>query len=250
MDLNDPGLIDFVAKYVRHCNPASIFVCTDRDEDAEYIKSKAIEAGEEKRLAVSGHTIHFDGYHDQARDKKMTKYLLPPEVDLGPLNAVDKESGLNEIHGILKNIMEGKEMFVCLFCLGPTDSPFSIPAVQLTDSSYVAHSESILYRRGYEEFKRRRQGKFFKIVHSAGVLEDGVSKNIKERRIYIDLENYIVYSSNTQYAGNTVGFKKLSLRMAIYKASREGWLAEHMLVMGVHGPDDRVTYFSGAFPSM
>lgn len=250
LDLNNPELLDFVAKYVRHCNPASVFVCTDRDKDAEYIRNKATETGEEKRLAVSGHTIHFDGYHDQARDKKKTRYLLPPGVDLGPLNAVDKEAGLNEIHGILKNIMEGKEMFVCLFCLGPTDSPFSIPAVQLTDSSYVAHSELILYRRGYEEFKRRSPEKFFKVVHSAGVLEDRVSKNIDERRIYIDLENYIVYSTNTQYAGNTVGFKKLSLRMAIYKASREGWLAEHMLVMGVHGPDDRVTYFTGAFPSM
>lgn len=248
--LSNPKLIDFVAKYVEHCNPESVFVCTDAEEDAEYIRNKAIENGEEKRLAITGHTIHYDGYSDQARDKGNTKYLLPPGTDVGPLNAVDKEEGLKEIHDILKNIMEGKELFICFFCLGPTNSLFSIPACQLTDSSYVAHSELILYRRGYEEFKRRCPESFFKVVHSAGGLENAVSKNVDKRRVYIDLENYIVYSTNTQYAGNTVGFKKLSLRMAIYKASQEDWLAEHMLIMGVHGLNDRVTYFTGAFPSM
>lgn len=248
--LNNPKLLDFVAKYVKHCNPQSVFVCTDTKEDAEYIKNKSIENGEEKMLAISGHTVHFDGYYDQARDKEKTKYLLPTGTDLGPLNAINKENGLKEIHELLRNIMESKEMFVCFFCLGPTNSEFSIPAVQLTDSCYVAHSELILYRRGYEEFKRKCPEKFFKVVHSAGVLENAVSKNVDKRRIYIDLENYIVYSTNTQYAGNTVGFKKLSLRMAIYKASQERWLAEHMLVMGVHGPDGRISYFTGAFPSM
>ncbi|MDI6703972.1 MAG: phosphoenolpyruvate carboxykinase (GTP) [bacterium] len=248
--LNNPVLLDFVAKYVEHCNPHSVFVCTDTDEDAAYIRDKAIEKGEEKRLAIPGHTVHFDGYYDQGRDKEITRYLLSPGTDLGFLNSIDKEEGLKEIHEILKGIMEGAEMFICFFCLGPVDSPFSIPSVQLTDSSYVVHSELILYRRGYEEFKRRSPEKFFKVVHSAGKLEGGVSKDIDKRRIYIDLEDNIIYSTNTQYAGNTVGFKKLSLRMAIYKASKEGWLAEHMLIMGVHGPNGRVSYFTGAFPSM
>jgi phosphoenolpyruvate carboxykinase (GTP) len=76
-----------------------------------------------------------------------------------------------------------------------------------------------------------------------------VSADVDKRRIYIDIEEDTVYSVNTQYAGNTVGFKKLSLRLAIRKADREGWLAEHMFVMGAHGPQNRVTYFVGAFPS-
>ncbi|UCD84723.1 MAG: phosphoenolpyruvate carboxykinase (GTP) [Deltaproteobacteria bacterium] len=248
--LNNQKLIDFVAKYVEHCKPKSVFVCTDAEEDAEYIRNKSIENGEEKRLTITGHTIHYDGYNDQARDKENTRYLLPSGTDIGPLNAVEKEKGLKKIHEILKNIMEGKEMFVCFFCLGPVNSPFSIPACQLTDSAYVAHSELILYRRGYEEFKRQCPENFFKVVHSAGALENAVSKNVDERRVYIDLENYIVYSTNTQYAGNTVGFKKLSLRMAIYKAAQEDWLAEHMLIMGIHGPGGRTTYLTGAFPSM
>ncbi|MBN1384671.1 MAG: phosphoenolpyruvate carboxykinase (GTP) [Elusimicrobia bacterium] len=249
-NLNNPELINFITKYVKHCNPDSVFVCTDTKEDADHIRNTAIKNKEEIPLAISGHTIHFDGYYDQGRDKEVTKYLLPPGIDLGPLNAIEKKEGLNEIHDILKNIMEGRELFVCFFCLGPTNSKFSIAACQLTDSAYVAHSEIILYRRGYEEFKRKTPKEYFRVVHSAGVLENNVSKNIDKKRIYIDLEDYIVYSTNTQYAGNTVGFKKLSLRMAIYKASKENWLAEHMLIMGIYGANNRKTYFAGAFPSM
>jgi len=114
----------------------------------------------------------------------------------------------------------------------------------------VAHSEDLLYRPGYEQFKRLGDSPdFFRVLHSAGELENCVSVNIDKRRIYIDIVEDVVYSANTQYAGNTVGFKKLSLRLAIRKADREGWLAEHMLIVGVHGPGNRVTYFTGAFPS-
>ena len=91
--------------------------------------------------------------------------------------------------------------------------------------------------------------KNFRFVHSAGILENNVSKEVDKRRIYIDLDENIVYSVNTQYAGNTVGLKKLAMRLAIQKASREGWLTEHMFVMGVKGPGGRVTYFSGSYPS-
>ena len=87
-------------------------------------------------------------------------------------------------------------------------------------------------------------------MHSAGELENYVSKNIDKRRIYIDLNEAIVYSTNTQYAGNTVGLKKLSLRLAINKASNEDWLAEHMFVMGVHDKEGKKAYFCGAYPSM
>jgi phosphoenolpyruvate carboxykinase (GTP) len=114
----------------------------------------------------------------------------------------------------------------------------------------VAHSEDILIRKGYEMFKKlKKADSYFKFVHSAGELEGGVSKNIDKRRVYIDLEDNIVFSANTQYAGNTVGLKKLAMRLAIKKASFEGWLTEHMFVMGIHGPKGRVSYFAGSFPS-
>ncbi len=251
MALDNPLLHEFVAKYLLLCNPDRVYVADDSEESTEYIRAAALATGEEKKLAIEGHTIHFDGSQDQARDKGGTRYLLPPGLDLGPrISSVDKEKGLSEIQGFLQGSMKGKECFILFFCLSPTFSEFSIPCVQITDSSYVAHSETILYRRGYEYFKSIGDSKdFFRFVHSAGELEGAVSKNVQDRRVYIDIEEDIVYSTNTQYAGNTVGLKKLALRLAIKKASREDWLAEHMLLMGVHGPQGRVTYFSGAFPS-
>jgi phosphoenolpyruvate carboxykinase (GTP) len=164
----------------------------------------------------------------------------------------DRDAALEDIHQILKNIMKGKEVYICFFCLGPTNSEFSIPAVQITDSSYVAHSETILYRPGYNQFVREgSDARFFKFVHSQGELDDrNTCKNLDKRRIFIDLEEDIVYSTNTQYGGNTIGLKKLAMRLAIHRGSKEGWLTEHMLVMAVHGPNDRKTYFLGAFPSL
>jgi len=249
--LDNDRLNRFIAKYLSHCNPDSVFVSTDADEDARYIRNLSLEQGEEKQLAMEGHTAHFDGFHDQARDKENTKYLLRPDQDLGErLNSIDKETGLEEVQSYLENSMEGRQMLICFFCLGPQDSPFSIPAVQITDSPYVAHSEHILYRTGYEQFKNHEdQDEFFRFVHTEGRTEDCVSVDIDKRRVYIDLDNDIVYSTNTQYGGNTIGLKKLALRLAIQKASREGWLAEHMLVAGIHGPGDRVSYFTGAYPS-
>ena len=249
--LDSPKMHEFVADAIELCRPESVFVCTDSPQDVAYIRELAIKNGEEIPLNISGHTCHFDGYHDQARDKAKTKYLLPPGSELGEsLNSIEKTAGVEEVRSFLKDSMVGREMLVCFWCLGPIDSDFSIPCIQITDSPYVAHSESILYRPGCEQFKKIGSSPdFFRFIHSEGELENAVSKNIDKRRVYIDLEEDIVYSVNTQYGGNTIGLKKLALRLAIQKASREGWLAEHMFVMGAHGPAGRVTYFAGAFPS-
>ena len=251
--IDNPELHQFIAKYVELCNPDKVFVSTGSPEDIYYIRQEAIRAGEEMELATEGHTVHFDGYYDQARDKKNTKFLLPAGVDLGAnINAIDGEEGLKEIHDIMRGIMRGHQLYVLFFCLGPLDSQFAIPAVQLTDSGYVAHSEDLLYRPGYEEFVRLGEStRFFKFVHSAGELDERkTSANIDKRRVYIDLEEETVYSVNTQYGGNTIGLKKLAMRTAINRASKEGWLNEHMFIMGVHGPSGRITYFAGAFPSL
>ena len=249
--LDNPKMLQFVADTIELTNPASVFVCTDSEEDLQYLRDASVANGEETKLAINGHTYHFEGYNDQARDTAQTKYLLNADSKLGEnLNSTEKQAGIKEIRQILSNIMASRQMLICFWCLGPIDSVFSIPCVQITDSPYVAHSESILYRKGYEQFKKIDQsGDFFRFLHSEGELENYVSKNIDKRRIYIDLEEEIVYSTNTQYAGNTVGLKKLALRFAIQKASKEKWLAEHMFVMGAHGPSGRVTYFAGAFPS-
>jgi phosphoenolpyruvate carboxykinase (GTP) len=249
--LKNAKLHAFVADAVALCRPDSVKVFGDDPRDIDAIRRMAIETGEEAALTTKGHTIHFDGYFDCARATEVTRFLLPQGLDLGErLNSIGRDEGLAEVRGFLAGAMKGKQMMVCFFCLGPADSPFSISAVQITDSSYVAHSETLLYRAGYEQFKRIGGSEsFFRFLHSAGRLENNVSADVAKKRVYIDIEEELVYSVNTQYAGNTVGLKKLALRLAIRRADREAWLAEHMLIMGVHGPEGRVTYFTGAFPS-
>jgi len=251
-DIKNSHINKFIAKFIKILTPGSIFVCDDSKKDFDYIRQKALDDGEERKLNIEGHTVHFDGYYDQARDKERTKFLVPKGVYLGKnLNTIDKETGHKEILGFMKNIMHDKELYIMFFCLGPENSEFAIPAIQLTDSSYVAHSEILLYRPGYAEFKRRGDYKdYFQFVHSAGELKNAVSVNVDKRRIYMDTEDDIVYSVNTQYGGNTIGHKKLAMRLGINRASKEHWLTEHMFVLGVHGPNNRVTYFTGAFPSM
>ena len=250
--LPNPKLHRFVAEAVELCTPRRVFVAGDSPEDIAFVRQLAIDNAEETPLALAGHTVHFDGYNDQGRDPGNTKYLLPEGVDLGErLNSTDRDAGLAEVRGLLAGTMAGRTMIVRFFCLGPTDSVFSIPCVQITDSPYVAHSEDLLYRSGYAQFASLGGGEgFFRYLHSEGALaENNTSADVEKRRIYIDIVEDCVYSVNTQYGGNTIGLKKLSLRLAIRRGDREGWLAEHMFVMGVNGPGPRKTYFCGAFPS-
>ena len=250
-NLNNEHIIAKVKEAIELCKPGKVTVITDSKEDIAYVRKLALAVGEEKELKMEGHTIHFDGYYDQARDKGHTKYLLSEEVNWGlGVNYIEKDKGHEEVYSFLDGSMAGKEMLVRFFSLGPTNSLFSLKALQITDSAYVAHSEDLLYRPGYEEFKSLNgSSDFFFFLHSAGRLENGVSVDIDKRRIYIDLEENRVYSVNNQYAGNSLGLKKLAFRLAIKKANEEGWLAEHMFIMGVHGPNGRVTYFTGAYPS-
>ncbi|MDX1357280.1 MAG: phosphoenolpyruvate carboxykinase (GTP) [Clostridia bacterium] len=238
---------------VELCKPAKVTVITDAPEDIAYLRQLALDNGEERKLKMEGHTIHFDGPQDQARDKANTRYMLTEEVNWGMnVNYIMKDEGLPEVLGFMDGAMSGKEMLVTFFALGPQNSDFTIGAMQITDSSYVVHSETLLYRTGYEHFKANLKGSddFFFFLHSAGELnERNNTKNIDKRRIYIDLEENRVLTVNNQYAGNSVGLKKLAFRLAIKKAHSEGWLAEHMFIMGVHGKPGRITYFAGAFPS-
>jgi phosphoenolpyruvate carboxykinase (GTP) len=252
MAIDNKRMHAFVADAIELCNPGSVWVHSDSAEDVAYNRHMALEVKEEKSLKVQGHTIHFDGMHDQGRDRKVTRYLVPGDQTLSKaLNQIDRDQGLDEVRGFLKDSMKDRIMIVRFMTLGPANSEFSIPCIECTDSFYVSHSLNLLYRLGYEEFRRLgAENQFFAILHSAGKLDERmVSAEVDKRRIYIDYTTDTVYSVNTQYAGNTVGLKKLALRLSIRKADREGWLAEHMFLMGVHGKDGRKTYFSGAFPS-
>ena len=111
LDLNNENLVSFITKYVELCNPASVYICNDSEEDRQYIRNKALEIGEEKGLAIKGHSIHYDGFYDQARDKAQTRYLLPKGASLGEsLNSIDKETGLAELREFQKDIMVGRSL--------------------------------------------------------------------------------------------------------------------------------------------
>ena len=252
-NLNNTHVEKIIEEYVNLCKPDTVTVITDSQADINYIRTRALELGEERKLAMEGHTIHFDGLNDQGRDKKNTRILVTPDMKLSKIIDVrEREEGLTEIFRVMDGIMKGKECFIRFFCLGPVGSRFSIAALQITDSAYVCHSEDLLYRTGYEEFKKLNgSDKFFYLVHSAGELDErGNTKNVDQRRIYIDVMGGRVFTVNNQYAGNSVGLKKLSLRLAIFKANQEDWLTEHMFIMGIRPENkNRVTYFTGAFPS-
>ena len=252
-EIPNPNVHEFIAKASDLCHPERIFICSDSAEDIAHVRRQSITTREEEAiLSLQGHTVHFDGEYDQGRDRQATKYLVPRGFSLSKaLNQIDRQEGLAEVRGLLKDAMNGRTMIVRFISLGPPDSIFTILGLQCTDSWYVAHSEDLLYRTGHAQFvKAGPKSDFLRVLHSAGKLnEDMVSVEHEKKRIYIDNMDNTIYSANTQYAGNSVGFKKLAFRLAIRKASYEGWLAEHMLLMGVHGPGNRKTYFAGAFPS-
>jgi len=258
--LKNEHVLKIIVEFVDLCSPRKLTVISDSKEDIDYVRNLAIKNKEETKLTLKGHTVHYDGFftmanHDQARDKNNTQVLIPKE-ELGKypwINTMKREPGLKDIYQIMKDCMKNHECIVRFFCLGPKRSKFSILALQLTDSFYVAHSEDLLYREGYEEFKSLNGSKaFFYFIHSSGELigDPPVTKNLEKRRIYIDLTEGRVLSVNNQYAGNSLGLKKLALRLGIYKANNEDWLTEHYFIMTLHPKGkDRVTYACGAYPS-
>lgn len=248
-----PKVHQFILDAVQLCNPSDVFICSDTPDEIAFIKNMAIVSGEESAaLRIPGHTFHFDGPQDQGRDREVTKFLVPKGESLSSaLNQIDRDQGLKEIFELLRNSMTGKTMIVRFLVLGPANSEFTIPCMECTDSWYVSHSVDLLYRNGFQTFcKLSGDVDFFVTLHSGGELDENmVSKNYDKKRIYIDYTQNVVYSVNTQYAGNSIGFKKLAFRLAIRKSHQENWLAEHFMIVGVHGPNNRKTYLAGAFPS-
>lgn len=242
-----------IAEAAELCNPEKIFICSDTPDEIAHIRNMAIVTGEESAaVAIPGHTFHFDGPHDQGRDRAVTKFLVPKGDSLSKsINQIGRDEGLAEVQSLLKDAMNDHTMIVRFLTLGPANSAFTIHCLECTDSWYVAHSVDLLYRKGYDAFRQAGpETDFFNTLHSSGKLDENMaSVNHEKKRIYIDYLTDTVYSVNNQYAGNSIGFKKLALRLAIRKAHQEGWLAEHFMIMGVHGKDGRKTYFAGAFPS-
>jgi len=237
-------------------SPKSIFINSGSAEDIAYVRKMALEIGEEFQLAIDCHTCHFDGPNDQGRDTANTKYLAYTDTEISSLQKKEElQVGVVEARSIITDIMKTKEMIISFISRGPVGSPVSDPTLQVTDSYYVIHSEFLLYRMmDPAAFSKdvAEKGYMFINYHSAGRLtETMVSADLKDRRIYMDVEHFRSYSSNNQYAGNSIAPKKINHRFANMNNIRNYFgerLDEHMFIAGFE-TEDEIVYFGGAYPS-
>lgn len=241
-----------VANAIAMCQPDRVYVLTGSDADKEFVKKFSIEKGEETPLAIPGHTYHFDLPEDQGRLLNQTLYIVNEDEQI---SSMAQREPRNESHAHIEKhmtgIMKGKTMFVGFYSRGPIGAQASIPAIEISSSTYVLHSAALLYRDCYKEFDAEveRRGEFFTNVHSEG---PNRPEDIPNCRIYMDRSWQTTYSMFCTYAGNTLLMKKGNHRFAsdsaIYRRyGRE--LSEHMFITGMTGPGDRKTFFAGAAPS-
>ena len=235
-ELGNNYVYTIVQEYTELCQPDEVIVLTGTPDEINYVHEQAVAGGEEHQLAIDGHTYHFDGPNDQGR----------AVADTIVLNNDNREERLKEMSTLLPGIMRGKKMFISFYSWGPSESPLSIPIMQISDSAYLIDTANRLYRPGFNLFQKSKNTKdFFHFIHSSGELTNtGVSANIDSRRIFIDPAEKRAISLNNQYAGNS-SFKKLAFRLSIFYAMQDpSRLSEHMALFGVKAQyKDRMTYF-------
>ena len=241
-----------VANAIALCDPDTVVIVTGSEEDRAKIRRMSLEKGEESELAMAGHTIHFDLPEDQGRMINQTFYITNADEDISSLAKREpRETSHAYMRQYMRGIMRGKTMFVGFYSRGPVGAHSSIPAIEISSSTYVLHSAEILYRNCFADFDKEvvRRGEFFTNLHSEG---SNRSEDIDKVRIYMDRSWQTTYSTYCTYAGNTLMMKKGNHRFAtdsaLYKfAGKE--LSEHMFITGLKGPGGRLTFFAGAAPS-
>ncbi|MCK5861897.1 MAG: phosphoenolpyruvate carboxykinase (GTP) [Candidatus Hydrogenedentes bacterium] len=241
-----------IANAIVMCQPDKVMVLVGTKEDNDFVRKYSIEKGEEAPLAIEGHTVHYDLPQDQARLVKQTFYIVNEDEKI---SSMAKRELRSESHPYIEKhmtgIMRGKIMFVGFYSRGPVGAKAAIPAIEISSSTYVLHSASLLYRNCYADFDAEveRRGEFFTNVHAEGANRP---EDVPNARIYMDRSWQTTYSMFCTYAGNTLLMKKGNHRFAsdtaIYNHNGEE-LSEHMFVTGLTGPGGRKTYFAGAAPS-
>ncbi len=231
------------------CQPEKLVWVDGSEEERERLTAEAIASGEVEPLneeTLPGCIFHRTAENDVARTENLTYICTTLPEDAGPTNNwMSPEEGYRRARDFFDGSMKGRTMYVIPFSMGPVGSPFSKIGVELTDSIYVVLNMRIMTHVGSSVLKQLGAGgQFTRCLHSKADLD------IDRRLIMHFPEDNTIWSVGSGYGGNVLlGKKCLALRIASYLGKREGWLAEHMLIMGVEDPSGHIEYVAAAFPS-
>ncbi len=242
-------LNQWVAEVARLTRPDAIHWCDGSDAENAALIDKMLADGTLHRLNEDTHPgsyLHRSHPDDVARVEHLTYVCTTHHEDAGPNNHwMAPGEAHAEIDALFEGCMQGRTMYVIPYCMGPVDSPLSRCGVEITDSPYVVANMRIMTRMGAAALARiERDGSFVKGLHSIGELDPN------RRYIMHFPEELTIKSYGSGYGGNALLGKKChALRIASHQARNEGWLAEHMLILGIENPQGQTHYIAAAFPS-
>ena len=243
------ALNDWVAEVVALTCPDRVHWCDGSQAEFDALTDKMQADG--TLVALNGQThpgswLHRSDPDDVARVEHLTFVCPSDRDDAGPNNHwMDPAEAHAKIDALFDGCMQGRTMYVIPYCMGPIDSPLSRCGVEITDSPYVVANMRIMTRMGAPALARiEREGGFVKGLHSTGELDP-------DRRFIMHFpEELTIKSYGSGYGGNALLGKKChALRIASHQARSEGWLAEHMLILGLQNPQGETHYIAAAFPS-
>jgi len=241
--------LSWVEEMAALCKPDQVVWCDGSEAEKNRLTDQALATGELHLLdqeKLPGCVLHRTAENDVARTEHLTFICSRAEADAGPTNNwMDPKEAYAKVGAMFDGSMRGRTMYVVPYIMGVAGSPFRKLGIELTDSIYVVLNMRIMTRMGQVALDELGETEeFTKCLHGKGELD------IERRFILQFPEDNTIWSYGSGYGGNVLlGKKCLSLRIASYIGLTEGWMAEHMLILGLESPDGEVTYIAGAFPS-
>ena len=248
MTTNNKALLTWIDEMAAITKPEKIVWIDGSEEQLEALRAEACSTGEIEKLdqeKLPGCYLHRTDPLDVARVEDRTFICARTEKDAGPTNNwMDPKKAYEMMYGLFDGSMAGKTMYVIPYSMGVIGSPFSKIGIELTDSIYVVLNMHIMTRIGAKVLEALGDGEFVKGLHSRAQMD------ASKKYIMHFPEDNTIMSVNSGYGGNVLlGKKCFALRIASYLGKNEGWMAEHMLILGVENPQGETRYICAAFPS-